>query len=451
MLPNRHPGPAAPDGGGERTALTSEEHAEYRRLRRAAAVRHRRARWTGASVLLLVALLLAPLAVVAAWVDSQVSDTDRYVATVAPLAGDPAVQQVVTDRLTHRVVDNMDITAVTASLSAALADAGAPPAVVDRSEALAGPLNAAVTNVVHGVVNRVVTGDAFEQAWETANRRAHAAVVDMLTGGDSGALRAQGDTVTLDLGTVVDVVKQRLVDAGFEKADAIPAADRQITLFQTDKLSEAQGVMRVLDVVGTWLPVITVALAALAVWTAPAHRTMLLVTAVGVGLAMVVLLIALAVVRRVYLDAVPASTLPPDAAAAIYDTFVRFLRDSTRTLLVVAAVTALAACLYGPGRAARAVRRAAARATGAAGRALERGGLRTGTAGRWLDAHRSWTTGAVVAAGVLVLLLWNHPTVGAVALVLCLMLAVLALLAVFAAARGPSPAVPAGGPGRAGP
>ncbi|MFD0431133.1 hypothetical protein ACFQ60_39040 [Streptomyces zhihengii] len=126
MLPNRHPGPAAPDGGGERTALTSEEHAEYRRLRRAAAVRHRRARWTGASVLLLVALLLAPLAVVAAWVDSQVSDTDRYVATVAPLAGDPAVQQVVTDRLTHRVVDNMDITAVTASLSAALADAGAP-------------------------------------------------------------------------------------------------------------------------------------------------------------------------------------------------------------------------------------------------------------------------------------------------------------------------------------
>ncbi|MGW3407309.1 hypothetical protein ACWDPI_38585, partial [Streptomyces zhihengii] len=89
--------------------------------------------------------------------------------------------------------------------------------------------------------------------------------------------------------------------------------------------------------------------------------------------------------------------------------------------------------------------------TGAAGRALERGGLRTGTAGRWLDAHRSWTTGAVVAAAVLALLLWNHPTVGAVALVLCLMLAVLALMAVFAAARGPSPAVPAGGPGRAGP
>ncbi|TXS57534.1 hypothetical protein [Streptomyces sp. t39] len=449
MLPHQHPEPAVPDGGGpDRIPLTPEEHTEYRRLRRAAAVRHRRARWTGASLLLVVALLLAPLAVVAAWVDSSVSDTDRYVQTVAPLAADPAVQDVVTDRLTDRVVDNVDVEAVTASLSRALADAGAPPAVVDRSQALAGPLTAALTDVVHGVVDRVVTGDVFDQAWEAANRRAHAAVVGMLTGSDGGALRTQGDTVALDLGTVIDEVKERLVDAGFEKADAIPAPDRQITLFEADKLSEAQSVLRVLDVVGTWLPVLAVALAALAVWTAPAHRTMLLVTAVGTGLAMVVLLIALAVVRRVYLDAVPASTLPADAAAAIYDTFVRFLRDSTRTLLVVAVITALAAYLHGPGRAARAVRTLAARSTTAAGRALERGGMRTGPTGRWLHAHRSWTGGVVVAAGVLALLLWNHPTVGAVALVLCLVLAVLALLAVLAAARGPSPA---GAPHRAGP
>ncbi|MGV9887585.1 hypothetical protein ACWDXG_11400, partial [Streptomyces sp. NPDC003395] len=31
---------------------------------------------------------------------------------------------------------------------------------------------------------------------------------------------------------------------------------------------------------------------------------------------------------------VPSSALPPDAAAAVYDTFIRFLRNSTRTLLV---------------------------------------------------------------------------------------------------------------------
>ncbi|WP_406465838.1 hypothetical protein OH768_27685 [Streptomyces sp. NBC_01622] len=40
-------------------------------------------------------------------------------------------------------------------------------------------------------------------------------------------------------------------------------------------------------------------------------------------------------VRRVCPDSVPPTALPTDAAAAIYDTFVPFLRDSTRTLLVV--------------------------------------------------------------------------------------------------------------------
>jgi hypothetical protein len=165
-------------------------------------------------VLLLVALLLSPLAVVAAWVDDTVTDTDRYVQTVAPLASEPAVQKAVTDRLTDRVVDNLDVEAVTASLSKALANAGAPPVVVRRSEDLAGPLRAAATSAVHGVVDRVITSDAFQQAWVGANRRAHAAVTNMLTGEKSTALRAEGNTVTLDLGTVVDEVKQRLVDHG---------------------------------------------------------------------------------------------------------------------------------------------------------------------------------------------------------------------------------------------
>ena len=35
---------------------------------------------------------LAPLSVVSVWARSEVTDTDRYVDTVAPLAKDPAVQ-----------------------------------------------------------------------------------------------------------------------------------------------------------------------------------------------------------------------------------------------------------------------------------------------------------------------------------------------------------------------
>lgn len=87
-------------GGGAGHALTAEERAEHERLRRHAGVRHRRLRKAGASVLLVVPLLLARLAVDAAWVQDTVTDTDGYVETVAPPASDPAVQQVVIP--THR-------------------------------------------------------------------------------------------------------------------------------------------------------------------------------------------------------------------------------------------------------------------------------------------------------------------------------------------------------------
>ncbi|MFJ3336335.1 hypothetical protein [Streptomyces sp. NPDC086766] len=446
------PPPAGPPGEPPSSQpLSAAEREEYERLRRAAHVRHRRTRRAGASLLLVVTLVLAPLAVVAAWVHSQVFDTDRYVQTVAPLASEPAVQNAVTDKLTARVVSEIDVQAITASLSKALKDAGAPPKVVDASSALTGPLRSAVTDVVRRTISKVITSDFFEQVWVNANQRAHSSVVNMLTGNESGALRAQGDTVQLDIGVVVDQVKQRLVDAGFQKASVIPAPDRTVTLFKTDQLNNAQSALRLLNIVGTWLPVLTVVLAALAVWTAPAHRFMLMVTATGVGVMMVVLLVALAVVRQVYLNSVPPATLPPDAAAAIFDTFLRFLRDSARTLLVVAVIIALAAFLYGPARAARTVRSLTGRGTATTGRALVRGGMRTGATGRWLDTHRGWTTGIVIAAGALTLVLWNYPTAAVVALVLLVVLVVLFVLAVLAGATGDDTARTGtrGEPGRA--
>ncbi|GGZ87988.1 hypothetical protein [Streptomyces bluensis] len=443
--------PSSPEpGSGGATphshALTPAEHAEYERLRRTASLRHRRLRRAGASLLLLLSLLLAPLAVVTSWLQETVTNTDRYVETVAPLASDPAVQNVLINRLTSRVMDNIDVKAVTNALSNNLKDAGAPPRVVAAADALAGPLHDAVKGAVDRVVTRVVTSDTFKKVWVGANRRAQPAVVNVLTGEHKGAVQAQGNTIQLNVGQVVDQVKQRLVDAGFEKAAHIPTPDRTITLFHTKELSKAQDAFRVLNVVGVWLPVVTVVFAGLALWTAPGHRAMLVVTATGFAVMMVVLLVALAVARQVYLGSVPSSELPPDAAASIYDTFVRFLRETTRTVLVASVITALSAYMFGPGRVASAIRRTADRGTTATGRALARTGARTGPVGRWLGRHRKGTTGVVIAAGVLALLLWNEPTIGAVALVIGIVLAVLLLLAILAAAAGPAAAGPGPGP-----
>src|SRR3954447_16101241 len=48
-----------------------------------------------AVVLIVVAVLLAPVAVVCGWAKWTLTDTDRFVATYAPLAQQPAVQAYV--------------------------------------------------------------------------------------------------------------------------------------------------------------------------------------------------------------------------------------------------------------------------------------------------------------------------------------------------------------------
>ncbi|MFJ9849407.1 hypothetical protein [Streptomyces sp. NPDC101150] len=440
---------AAPAPGGHQGPLSAAERADYERLRRAAGMRHRRLRYAATSLLLVLTFVLAPLGVVAAWVDSQISDTGRYVQTVAPLAKDPAVQSAVTNRVTDKVVSYIDTAKITAALERALRKTGAPPVVVDRSGLLAGALKSGATSAVRAVVNKVVTSDQFADVWNIANRRAHAAMVNVLTGKGGSAVEAKGNTISLDIGTAIKQVQTKLVDKGFKNADKIPDIDKTVVLVKTDKLNKAQNLMRLLSIVGVWLPVLVIVLAALAVWSGPSHRVAMMSAGGGVGVMMALFLVALAFARGKYLDSVGPKVQSPDAAAAVYDDLVRFLQQSTRTVLVIAVIVLVAGYLYGPGRGARRIRSVAVRGTDTAGRGLARAGLRTGGAGGWLDRHRGWTTGIVIGAGALALVLWNFPTPGAVALVLGIVVLVLVVLGVLAAARS-APAPPGSAPRRTG-
>ena len=74
-----------------------------------------RQRWRTilAVVLIVVGCVLAPLAGVAGWARNQVTNTDRYVRTVAPLATDPAIQTAVADQLTAQVFTYLDVQGLT--------------------------------------------------------------------------------------------------------------------------------------------------------------------------------------------------------------------------------------------------------------------------------------------------------------------------------------------------
>jgi hypothetical protein len=334
----------------------------------------------------------------------------------------------VADQITAKVFSYIDIQGLTTQALDALAERGLPPRLADQLEAFAVPIANGVRSFTRDQVGKVVASDAFADAWIQANRVAHDALVKALTGEGGGAVTVANDTVSVNLAPFIETVKQRLVEAGFTLAARIPAVDASFVLFQSDDIPRARSAFNLLNTLGIWLPIIALVLLALGVYVAADHRRALVAAALGVAAGMVLLALGLAVFRSVYLDAVPATVLPHDAAAVAYDTIVRFLRAGLRTVLVLALVVAAGAFLSGQSATAVGTRQGVAGAIGWLAGGAERAGLRTGPVGTWVDANKRALRIAAVAAAALALVFWGRPT-GKV--VLGLTLALLAVLAVI--------------------
>jgi hypothetical protein len=302
-----------------------------------------RQRWRTilATLLIVLGCVLAPLSAVAIWTRNQVTNTDRYVATVSPLASDPAIQHAMADQITAQVFKYLDVQGLTTQAAEALAERGnLPPRLADQLQAFAVPIANGVQSFTRDQVGKIVQSDAFANAWVQANRTSHAELVKALTGEGSGAVTVENDTVSVNLAAFIQTVKAQLVASGFTLAERIPEVNASFVLFQSKDITRVRAGFKLLNTLGIWLPVLAIVLLVLGVYVARDHRRALVGAAVGVAVSMVVLALALTIFGSIYLDAVPASVLPHDAAAVLYDTIVRFLRPGLRTILVLALVVA---------------------------------------------------------------------------------------------------------------
>lgn len=397
----------------------------------AAVVEHRRSVWWSvfSAVLITVACLLAPLSVTSVWASTQVSDTDQYVQTVAPLAEDPAVQSAIAQDVTRAVLEYIDVETLTTEMLQTLAQGeNVPPRLATALPALAVPISNGIESFTRTQVDRIVASPQFAVVWERVNRVAHEQVVTLLEGTPGGAISAQGDTVTLNLGPVIDQVKGRLVAEGFTIAERIPTIDRSFVLVQSEGVTRAQGIYRLLNTLGTWLPFIAIALFAIGVFLARDRRRALLNGSLGIVGALLALGVGLALARVAYLDAVPPEVLSQEAAGNVFDTMVRFLRTALRAAAVLGIILALAAFMTGPSTAAVRSRATIERGIDSLRGGAEAAGWHAGRVGSWTYAHkRVLRIGTLIAAG-LVLVWWTRPTGWVVVMTALVVLVVLAVI-----------------------
>ncbi|MEV0297468.1 hypothetical protein [Nocardia sp. NPDC050710] len=444
--------------------LNATERAELERLRRevaqlrldqgaerpaAAGVRpsrvtdHRAWRWTGAGVLLVLVAVLAFSSVLARYARGEVLDTDRYIQTVTPLAADPVLETELTNQITDQIMTRLDIQTLTAEALTALTENAprVPPAVVGLAPVLADQAK----SFVHETVGKFVASDQFEALWIRANRKAHEVLVAVMTGQTRAAVQIdEQGTVSIELAPIIDNVQTKLTERGFAFAEKIPEVDKSFVLFQSPQLVKAQRMVSALDKAHTVLPLVTLLLAAAAVWAAPkgSRRKAFSLVGVSIAVAMVLLAVAISIGRAIYLGDIPADVLSRDAAAAMIDALVLPLRTAVRAVFLLAVVIAAVGYLTGSSDSAAAVRRGFTRAVDAV--RAPKTGRAPNPVETAVATYRIPLRVIIIAIATMTLVFWKYPS-GLVVMVTILLAAAALLLVELVARPAMSSSAPAVG------
>ncbi len=374
---------------------------------------------------MVLAILLTTPAALAYWGQRTLNDTQRYLDTVGPLVESPEVQDAIATTVTNAIQQQVDVEAL-------LNDAFAG-VIQDRPrlQLLVGPLAGAVNGLIEREVNDFIASDTFADLWVTANARAQQALVRLLKGDESGAVTLQGDQVVLDVGDVIDQVKERLVARGltFVENAPIPDVDKQIVLLDAPQLRQLRTIYAFSNPVAQWL-IVVVALLYLAAFILSRRRPRM-TGIIGVGLLGNALLVgfALSVGRQLFINELSGTVFGP-ASSVFYDTLLAYLERGWHVLAWLGVILVAAGWFAGSNGSGTGTRSAVCSGLETAGASLPAD--KFSAVGRWSKANALWVRYVVLALGVVILMWGNNVSPSRL---LWSTVSVLAVLAVLQVAR----------------
>jgi hypothetical protein len=384
-------------------------------------------------VLLVVGFILVPLSGVAIWAHNQLTNTDRYVETVSPLAGNKDIQDTVATVVVNALFDQIN------------AEKKIEDALPKRAKFLGAPVATAMQSYATDVTEKLLASSRFQTLWDNANRRAHNQLVALLTDDPAkakGSVAIKDGKVTIDLGNVIKQVQAKLVQAGltFLEGVNVPPVSRTIAIINTEGLAEARSYLAVLDTLAWVLPVLAVLALIGSALVVRTRRRAAIRAALILVAACAFTLVVLAIGRSLYLDAATSPNVSKGAASAVFDILVRNLRYGLITLAVIGVIIAVVAYFVGPS--APAVKARAFASSGVSGARRKAGdlGYQSNPVETFAGAHRRGLELAVAAIALLVLVLWEHPGIGTVVFIAIVALIVVGFIEFLA--RGAT-AVPA--------
>lgn len=341
---------AQPEAASTEARLSALE-AENERLRAALplAVDSRRSRGGGARALrsiaatlcLVIGVALVPAGVLVSWAKGQLVDEDRFVQTFAVLADQPAIQQAITERVTQAIDDAVDIDGLTKSLFDGIGSLGLPERAGSALNLLRGPAASGVRSMIENGVGAFVDSEAFASAWQSALRVSHRAFVAAVThepSADSAVRIDPNGQISVQLGPVIDGVKQHLIDQGIQLAGLIPTVQVTIPLVHSDLVPMVALIYSVTTVVGWWLPVVVILLLIGGVSVAPRRGAATMSAGVGLVLGAGLTLTAFAIAEVALRMQAGELGVSAEALAAFYTQVVAAMRDAAVVIALLGVV-----------------------------------------------------------------------------------------------------------------
>ena len=323
-----------------------------------------------ATLLIVLGAVLAPIGVVTAWAGAELSDTERFVETLSPLAEDPEVQSYLGDQIAGAIEEALDPDSAVGTLLDFVVPAG--DEVVP--ELIASQLQTVLADQVRAgirlAVDEVATSDAFPTVWDGALRAVHSEFVVLMEGRGDGALTIRDDgELVLELRVLVDSLKPALVDAGFGLASAIPAVDKELVLAEIPGVTAARLAYSAVTTAGALIPWLSLALVAAGIAVSPRRSRAVAVA----GGALVITAGALALglnIGRGVLAQLLGTAMPAQVSQVIYDGITGVTHASAAALVLIGVFALAAGLIAGRSAGAARVRTAAAELFGSANRAL---------------------------------------------------------------------------------
>ncbi len=345
--------------------------------------------------LVTVATILAFFACFAVWANRQALSTDNWTNTSSKLLANHAVQDALSVYLVNQLYASVN---VQERLESEL------PGPV---KGVSGPLAAGLRGLAGQAVPKLLETAQVQELWRQANRNAHRQLIAILNGGGKVVSTSNGEVVLnlhelltqlaaqLGLSSQLTAARAKLGAGGSAAARSaaeerlgltLPASSGAITIMRASQLKTAQDIAKAIKGLAIVLPLLALALYALAVWFAEGRRRRELRTVgwcfFGVG---VVLLLARRIGGHEIVNSLVKVDANKPAGEAVWSIGTSLLFDIAVAMVLYGLVLVFAAWLAGSTRPATAVREAGA---------------------PWLREH---AVGSYVMAGVLLLLvvLWG--------------------------------------------